>query len=98
MGCCPSALILKPGQLIHVNKGRLHALRKPSIHKLPVNDCHAALRADVVRDEKLEKEQLCMSVAWDWMFQGATEAGAHREVSAAMECAALNRILSLIHI
>ncbi len=92
MGYCPSVLILKPGQLIHINKGRLHAFRKLSIHKLPVNDCHATLRADVLLEEKLEQEQLCMSVAWDWMFQGVTEAGIHREVSTAMECAALNRI------
>ena len=77
--------------MIHINKGRLHAFRKlcPSI--LPVEDCHAAQRADLVNEQMIRKDELCISVAWDWMFRGVTETGINREISATMSCAELNR-------
>jgi hypothetical protein len=36
--------------------------------------------------ENLDKEQLCVSVVWDWMHRGVTEVGISREVIAAMNC------------
>jgi hypothetical protein len=77
--------------MIHINKGRLHAFRKLSNHKLPADDCHATLREMLVQEENLEKEQLCISVAWDWMYRGVTAPGINREVCATLECAGLNR-------
>jgi hypothetical protein len=77
--------------MIHINKGRLHAFRKLSTHKLAKDDCHATLRENLVQEEKLEKEQLCISLAWDWMYRGVTASGISREVCTTLECAGLNR-------
>jgi hypothetical protein len=77
--------------MIHINKGRLHAFRKLSTHKLPEDDCHATLRANLVQEENLQKEQLCISLAWDWMYRGVTAEGINREVCTTLECAGLNR-------
>lgn len=78
--------------MIHINKGRLHAFRKLSLHDLPVGDCHSMQRAGMVKKEKIVREELCISIAWDWMYRGVTESGIRREVAAAMSCAALNQI------
>ena len=50
MGYCPTVCIVKPGQLIHINKGRLHAFRKMSISPLPDDDCHKDLREALIED------------------------------------------------
>jgi hypothetical protein len=64
----PSVFILKPGQFVHINKGRLHAFRKMSPAALPPSDCHFTLRSQLIADENLvSTEQICVSVAWDWM-------------------------------
>ena len=91
MGYCPSVCILRPGQMVHINKGRLHTFRKLSPHKLPVADCHAAQRDNLVTRENMGSEEICISVAWDWMYRGVTETGIRREISATMSCAVLNR-------
>lgn len=78
--------------MVHINKGRLHAFRKLSTHQLAGNDCHATLRADLVKRMNLEEAQVCISVAWDWMYRGVSEGGIAREVSATMTCASLNRL------
>mmetsp|Transcript_27524 Transcript_27524/g.40496 ORF Transcript_27524/g.40496 Transcript_27524/m.40496 type:complete len:1131 (-) Transcript_27524:848-4240(-) len=92
MNYYPSVFILKPGQHVHINKGRLHAFRKLSPTSLPQTDCHAKLRKSIILDENLGfGEQLCMSVAWDWMFKGVTSEGTNREVASILECARLNR-------
>jgi hypothetical protein len=88
---CPSVCTLKPGQMIHINKGRLHAFRKLSHRQLPGDDCHAMQRAHVVDKENIRKEELCISIAWDWMYRGITESGIRREVGAAITCASLNQ-------
>ena len=88
---CPSVFTLKPGQLVHINKGRLHAFRKMSNHELPPSDCHSDLRKELVLANNLTKEELCISVAWDWMYRGVTVPGMNREVVSTLECAALNR-------
>jgi hypothetical protein len=65
---CPSVFILKPGELVHINKGRLHAFRKLSPHQLPTSDCHAELRAHTIANQCIEMEEICVSVAWvSWL-------------------------------
>ena len=61
---CPASIVLGPGEFIHINKGRLHAFRKK---KPPAGQRESA-------------KDVCISVAWDWMFQGFTPAGRRGEV------------------
>ena len=95
----PSVFILKPGQIVHINKGRLHAFRKLAPTDVPVTDCHASLRGSYLASkEDSQKEEVCISVAWDWMYRGITSEGVNREVVHTLECASLNRrkkVLSL---
>jgi hypothetical protein len=93
--------------MIHINKGRLHAFRKLSNHNLPEDDCHTTLREKLVRKEELKKEEVCISIAWDWIYLGVTAAGINREVCSTLACAGLNGVnrkkslgipeLSLLH-
>jgi hypothetical protein len=70
MNYYPSVFVLKPGQFVHINKGRLHAFRKLSPTALPPNDCHRQLRLDTIASDNLgSMERLCVSVAWDWMVR-----------------------------
>jgi len=87
----PAVLILKPGQHIHINKGRLHAFRKLQVTPLPESDCHAEHRRRLVADEGLTSDPVCMSVAWDWLFLATSANGTNREAAACLECASLNR-------
>ena len=92
MNYCPSVFVLSPGQMVHINKGRLHAFRKLSPFALPPSDCHAELRAAVLeQSENPSIEQTCISVAWDWEFKGATAEGINREMVSTLECSKLNR-------
>jgi hypothetical protein len=91
MGYCPTTIIVKPGQLIHINKGRLHAFRKMSVRNLPEDDCHYQLRKDLIAEKEMQSEELCVSIAWDWMYRGKTPARIHREVMASLEASVLNR-------
>jgi hypothetical protein len=84
---CPSVLVLGPGQLLHINKGRIHAFRKQTTDILPTSDCHAELRAKSLPS----RDDLCVSVAWDWQYRGVTSEGINREIAASLECAAYNR-------
>ena len=88
---CPTVCVVKPGQLIHINKGRLHAFRKMSNGKLPENDCHYEMREQIKREENLQREEICISLAWDWMFRGVTAEGINREICSVLECTILNR-------
>lgn len=88
--------ILKPGQFVHINKGRLHAFRKLSYALLPPDDCHSKLRQELILSISSDSNQslnesLCISVAWDWTYRGFTSEAINRELSSMMECAALNR-------
>jgi len=87
----PSVFILKPGQMLHINKGRLHAFRKMSISSLPEEDCHSYLRSQLIKEENLFKEEICVSVAWDWMFRGVSVNGIHNELENTLTCAKLAR-------
>jgi len=91
-GYCPSVFTLTPGDLVHINKGRLHAFRKMSTSKLREADCHAEIRRKVIEERKMDgQENLCISVAWDWMYRGVTPEGINREVSTVLEASVLNR-------
>ena len=79
--------VLKPRQHLHINKGRLHAFRKASRTQLEANDCHAGVTRQVLGE--VEKDVLCTSVAWDWMYRGKTCNGIAEEVSQTLEGAQL---------
>ena len=88
-----------PGQLVHINKGRLHAFRKLWPEYLQEIDCHYVLRRDLLDNLKAEgidrttpEEFLCFSIAWDWMYRGVTVEGINRETAAILECSILNRL------
>ena len=83
--------MLKPGQLLHINKGRLHAFRKMSCSQLEKNDCHSAIRSQVINDFKITKDVVCMSVAWDWMYRGKTYEGIKEEVVQTLDSVRLAR-------
>jgi hypothetical protein len=66
---CPSVFILKPGQHLLINKGRLHAFRKMTFDELRDDDCHAKLRKSLTHELKsrnIHRPPLCISVAFDW--------------------------------
>ena len=89
---CPSVFTLEPGDLVHINKGRLHAFRKMSTTKLPEWDCHVQRRQTIIQSKDIAgEEKLCVSVAWDWMYRGVTSEGINREVCTVLEASALNR-------
>lgn len=92
MNYCPSIFTLKPGQLVHINKGRLHAFRKMSLTPLPKHDCHYTLRSQTISSHDwTATEPICVSVAWDWMFKGVTKEGINEELTSTLQCAKLNR-------
>jgi hypothetical protein len=77
-------LILKPGQIIHINKGRLHCFRKLSSEILDETDAHVDLRQDLIKETKELGpwcDKLCLSIAWDWVFHGVSEIGVKTEVA-----------------
>lgn len=76
---------------MHINKGRLHAFRKMAPSKLPDTDCHHNLRNTILSSKREPTEDICWSIAWDWMFKGATSEGINREISSILECSRLNR-------
>jgi len=91
----PSVFILKPGQFVHINKGRLHAFRKLSYSILHEHDCHSELRNNLMQQKSKDKHMfvdcLCVSIAWDWTYRGLSSEAINREVSSMLECASLNR-------
>lgn len=84
--------VLGPGQVLHINKGRLHAFRKLAFYPLPESDCHWDLRNQVLEEKGGSHESsTCLSVAWDWMFKGVTRDGINNEVSSILECSRINQ-------
>ena len=72
---CPTVLLLRPNQTLHIGKGRSHAFRKLSLDPLPKDDCHRKLREKLVRELKLADPNikvapLCYSIAYDWYVAG----------------------------
>ncbi|KAL7579289.1 hypothetical protein ACA910_013969 [Epithemia clementina (nom. ined.)] len=86
MGYYPSVFILKPGQHVHINKGRLHAFRKLTTEKLPDMDCHSILRKNLIVEHNIHNAPVCVSVAWDWQFTGINSDGINKEVASSLEC------------
>lgn len=89
---CPSVFILKPGQMVHINKGRLHAFRKMGRPEdIPDSDCHKQLRTEIVNDLKQKKGDgtydlpVTVSIAWDWQFLGRSGQGIYRETASMLE-------------
>lgn len=74
---CPVVLILGPGELLHINKGRLHAFRKLDLNrKLPETDCHHEMRLDMKGKLKQDSaSKPCMSIAWDYNYIGISARG-----------------------
>jgi hypothetical protein len=95
---CAIVLILGPGELLHIGKGRFHAFRKLSAESLGVDDCHFDLRNELhvkLRDSGEIIEQLLnVSLAWDWSYAGVTPEGINREMASTLEFALRNRNLS----
>lgn len=91
MNYCPSVFILKPGQFVHINKGRIHAFRKMTTASLPASDCHSHLRKALIEEENITGEVTCLSIAWDWMYRGYTTVGMNDELEGALLCAKLNQ-------
>lgn len=90
-------LVLKPGQHIHIGKGRIHAFRKLYPAALPPDDCHSQLRRNIMATTKLQPGgDLCISVAWDWLYRGATSEGISREFSSVLENTSLISVRSKI--
>ena len=87
----PSVLTLKPGQFIHINKGRLHAFRKMQLAQIPKDDCHYELCQRYLENLDDFATDLCVSIAWDWMFRGYSPHGLNKEMLAALEALILNR-------
>eukprot|EP00557_Chaetoceros_sp_GSL56_P005613 CAMPEP_0176496820 /NCGR_PEP_ID=MMETSP0200_2-20121128/11393_1 /TAXON_ID=947934 /ORGANISM="Chaetoceros sp., Strain GSL56" /LENGTH=931 /DNA_ID=CAMNT_0017894789 /DNA_START=80 /DNA_END=2875 /DNA_ORIENTATION=+ len=87
----PCVFVLKPGQLLHINKGRLHAFRKMSTQQLEANDCHSSLRKKCIVENNITADCICMSIAWDWMYRGVTETGINDEVYHSLDSASLAR-------
>lgn len=54
-------------------------------------DCHAQQRQSLIAHDKIERGQMCISVAWDWMYRGVTGPGINREMLTILEAAILNR-------
>eukprot|EP00554_Chaetoceros_debilis_P012240 CAMPEP_0194110982 /NCGR_PEP_ID=MMETSP0150-20130528/10091_1 /TAXON_ID=122233 /ORGANISM="Chaetoceros debilis, Strain MM31A-1" /LENGTH=1306 /DNA_ID=CAMNT_0038800289 /DNA_START=328 /DNA_END=4248 /DNA_ORIENTATION=+ len=85
----PCVFILKPGQFLHINKGRLHAFRKAGRNPVDPKDCHSDIREECMANGAIKPGSICKSIAWDWMYTGTTEKGIHEEVSYALSCARL---------
>ena len=62
--------LLKPGQTLHIPKVCLHAFQKLSSSKLPESDCHAELRNQYILETGMSAEDICISIAWDWLWIG----------------------------
>lgn len=92
-GCSygPTVFILKPGQCLHINKGRLHSFRKLEKKELREADCFKDLREKYVHEHNQPLNNICLSVAWDWFFQGKTANGAKNEINYAFESSEVHK-------
>ncbi len=56
----PCVFILKPGQFLHINKGRLHAFRKAGCDPVDPKDCHSHLREELIANGTIKPGGLAM--------------------------------------
>ena len=82
-----SKFILRPGDHLHINKGRLHCFRKVRFDvALSPEDCFYELREQLKLELKLATAPLCISVAFDWAYLGSTKMGIANELHSLWEC------------
>ncbi len=62
-----------------------------AVSPLPDNDCHSQLRSDIIAKAQLTSDEICISVAWDWMYRGMSIKGMHNELQCCLKNAALAR-------
>ena len=60
-----------------------------SCSKLDRSDCHFRLRNELIARNDIKTDQLCTSVAWDWMFLGSSYTGINEEIMSTLECVEL---------
>lgn len=84
---CPILLTLRPGEHLHINKGRIHAFRKVDWYKeLNADDCHFEMRKKLQNDlGEGKRDNRCVSLAWDWINKGRTSLGVARELSTSVK-------------
>ena len=75
-----SVFLLTAGQALHIPKGCMHAFRKLSSHPLPITDCHAKLRKQYVDKLSTDRENICISFAWDWIRLGSSGPSVAKEL------------------
>ena len=82
----PIRLVLKPGQLLFINKMRLHIFRKLSFYEqLDEKDCFHKLREQLIASTPLnERDDRCVSLAWDTIFIGISSLGIARELTTSL--------------
>lgn len=78
--------MLGPGELIHINKSRLHIFRKVCFQDtLSENDCFFEQRKELIgRIDQDNWDSRCVSIAWDWVFSGNSSLGIARELSTSL--------------
>ena len=79
VGISYSFLVLGPGEFLHINKGRLHMFRKASVEPYSIEHNLHYLH------------DICVSVAWDWLYEGYSTSGVAREMAQALSAAQFNR-------
>ena len=81
--------LLKPGQTLYILKGCLHAFQKLSSCKLPESGCHAELRNQYISETNLGVEDICISIAWDWVWTGHSAQTVQTELACISEAVEL---------
>jgi hypothetical protein len=69
-------------------KATLDTAEEPATKKLKVDEYED--EADSDADGDAEQEEFCVSVAWDWVYQGSSRDGVTAEVAEPLQCAAHN--------
>lgn len=58
-----------------------------SVDSLRTSDCHSTLRKELIEKQDFVPPNLCMSVAWDWLFRGYTATGIGKEIDTSLSSA-----------
>ena len=78
-GISYTQLTLSAGEFLHINKGRLHMFRK------------ATQSTSNIGNALPELQDICVSVAWDWVYEGYSKDGVAREAAQMLAAADANR-------
>ena len=92
LGYCPSVFTLEAGEFLHINKGRLHAFRKkqPALLLGGADASGARAATATATGVGSAPEEFCVSVAWDWLYQGSSPDAVAAEVAEPLINAAHN--------